>query len=101
MLKFALCCMALAPAAFSSAAFAGDDTGSSAQNRAPIIVAQVGIGTPDCHIQGTLWRAANGCPPEAIAEARQQHPIRPYWQRHWHHASRWQRHHAAALAHRE
>lgn len=100
MFKFALCCVLLAPTAFSSAALAEDGAGNSAQNTAPIIVAQVGIGTPDCHIQGTLWRAANGCPPEAIAEARQQHPIRPYW-RHWHYSSRWQRHHAATLAHRE
>ena len=38
-------------------------------------IAQVGIGTPDCHIQGVLWRMANNCPPEAIARARQEHPI--------------------------
>ena len=35
-------------------------------------LSQVGVGTPDCHTQGTLFRMANHCPPEAIAKARQE-----------------------------
>ena len=27
------------------------------------------VGTPDCHVQGRLLRAAHHCPPEAVAAA--------------------------------
>jgi hypothetical protein len=64
-----LLCAVFAPAIFSSAALAQQD-----HSNAPIVLAQVGIGTPDCHTQGTLYRMANHCPPEAIAAARQHHP---------------------------
>jgi hypothetical protein len=58
-------------------------------------LAQVGVGTPDCHTQGTLYRMANHCPPEAIAAARQQEYLAEHAQPlHRHH-----RHHRAVLAH--
>jgi hypothetical protein len=57
----------LASITLSNAALAGQDPLA-----ARMIVAQVGVGTPDCHTQGTLYRMANHCPPEAIAQARQQ-----------------------------
>jgi hypothetical protein len=79
------------------------------------IIAQVGIGTPDCHIQGTLWRMANNCPPEAIARARQEHPIEhgpyrsysgsyqdhsaPYWHHRYRHAHRYHHNTPVAIAH--
>ncbi|MGA2056982.1 MAG: hypothetical protein ABSG88_16915 [Bradyrhizobium sp.] len=27
------------------------------------------VGTPDCHVQGRLFRATHHCPPEAVAAA--------------------------------
>ena len=62
-------CALFAPAILSTAAVA-----EQGRTYAPIVVAQVGVGTPDCHTQGTLYRTANHCPPEAIAAARQHHP---------------------------
>jgi hypothetical protein len=104
MAKFTRCYVGLAVVAFSTAVFAGQPHSGalSVQNSgpAPITVAQVGIGTPACHIQGTLWRMANNCPPEAVAEARQHHPIKTYRNppdRRY--SSRWQnRHHRRATA---
>jgi hypothetical protein len=76
----------LAPIIFASAALAGQRPLT-----APMVVAQVGVGTPDCHTQGTLYRMANHCPPEAIAQARQQE----YIAEHLNSPRRHHRHHHA------
>jgi hypothetical protein len=41
----------------------------SARYRAPRQEILTSVGTPDCHVQGRLLRAANHCPPEAVAAA--------------------------------
>jgi hypothetical protein len=98
MRKLAFCCVVFGLAALSTAALAEQVHSSafSIQNHAPapITVAQVGIGTPACHTQGTLYRMANNCPPEAIAAAHPQpsaetyrNPVRQRhgWQSHRQH----------------
>lgn len=40
-----------------------------AQNRAPMPESLTTVGTPDCHVQGRLLRAAHHCPPEAVTAA--------------------------------
>jgi hypothetical protein len=40
-----------------------------AWDRAPAAERLTTVGTPDCHVQGRLLRAANHCPPEAISAA--------------------------------
>jgi hypothetical protein len=103
MPKIAWSCVVLV--AFSTTAFAEKPhpgaTSTQSSARASITLAQVGIGTPACHIQGTLWRMANNCPPEAVAAARQQHPAEPYWNpRSRRHLSRLQndRHHSVTAS---
>jgi hypothetical protein len=68
--------------------------------------AQVGVGEPACHTQGTLWRMANNCPPESIARARQEHPVGQYAYpsegHYYHHRyGHWRhyRHHRVSEAH--
>jgi hypothetical protein len=41
----------------------------AAQNRAPAPESLTTVGTPDCHVQGRLLRAAHHCPPEAVTAA--------------------------------
>jgi hypothetical protein len=71
-----LSCLVLA--AFSTAAFArhthhawhyGDHGMVSAQSRGPAGEALTMVGTPECHLQGRLFRATHHCPPEAVAAA--------------------------------
>ena len=67
----------LASAAFSSPALArhvhharhGHHGMHSAQARAPARENLTTVGTPECHLQGRLFRAAHHCPPEAVAAA--------------------------------
>jgi hypothetical protein len=40
-----------------------------AQARAPAAESLTTVGTPDCHVQGRLLRAAHHCPPAAVAAA--------------------------------
>ncbi len=39
------------------------------RERVPAPESLTTIGTPDCHVQGRLLRAANHCPPAAVAAA--------------------------------
>jgi hypothetical protein len=39
------------------------------QYRASTAESLTSVGTPDCHVQGRLFRAAHRCPPAAIAAA--------------------------------
>ena len=41
----------------------------SARYRAQATEVLTSVGTPDCHVQGRLLRAANHCPPQAVAAA--------------------------------
>jgi hypothetical protein len=65
-----LSCLLLASAAFTTAAVAKHrhHRAYSAQARAPA-ESLTTIGTPDCHVQGRLLRAAHHCPPAAVAAA--------------------------------
>lgn len=76
MRKLALCCAVLVPATLATAAHA-----------------QVGIGTPDCHTQGVLYRVANHCPPEAIARAAQRPEVVPEAYRYPSHRRHYSRRH--------
>lgn len=53
--------------------------------RAPAAESLTTVGTPDCHVQGRLLRAAHHCPPEAVAAAPpvgyENYPGRPYYSR--------------------
>jgi hypothetical protein len=72
MRKIALIvCMVFAPAAFTTAAIAKHThhRKPSAHIRAPAAESLTMVGTPDCHVQGRLLRAAHHCPPEAVAAA--------------------------------
>jgi len=66
-----LSCLVLAWAAVATAAVAkhARHRTLSAQDRAPAHESLTTVGTPDCHVQGRLLRAANHCPPEAISAA--------------------------------
>jgi hypothetical protein len=62
-----LSCLVLASAAFASAAAAKHyHRAHGAQARAESLTT---VGTPDCHVQGRLLRAAHHCPPAAVAAA--------------------------------
>jgi hypothetical protein len=68
-----LSCLVLASAAVSTAALAKHYRHThhgtlAAQARAPA-ESLTTVGTPDCHVQGRLLRAAHHCPPAAIAAA--------------------------------
>ena len=74
-----LSCLALTSAAFTTAAVAEyahhrnahhryHHRTLSAQARAPA-ESLTTVGTPDCHVQGRLLRAAHHCPPAAVAAA--------------------------------
>jgi hypothetical protein len=73
-------CLVLALAGFSTAAFAkhthhvhhawhGHPEMLSTQARWPAGEILTTVGTPECHLQGRLFRAAHHCPPEAVAAA--------------------------------
>jgi hypothetical protein len=69
-----LCCLLLASAGVTTAAAARHAHHRihhplSARYRAPAPEILTSVGTPDCHVQGRLLRAANHCPPEAVAAA--------------------------------
>jgi hypothetical protein len=68
-----LSCLVLASAAVATAAFAKHHRHAhhgtlSAQARVPA-ESLTTVGTPDCHVQGRLLRAAHHCPPAAVAAA--------------------------------
>jgi hypothetical protein len=65
-----LSCLALTSAATTTAAVArhAHHRTLSAQARAPA-ESLTTVGTPDCHVQGRLLRAAHHCPPAAVAAA--------------------------------
>jgi hypothetical protein len=62
-------CLALTPAAFATAALAKHayHRTHSAQARTAAAESLTTVGTPDCHVQGRLLRAAHHCPPAAVA----------------------------------
>jgi hypothetical protein len=64
-------CLALASAAFATAALARHAHHRThwVQARAPAAESLTTVGTPDCHVQGRLLRAAHHCPPAAVAAA--------------------------------
>ena len=68
-----LSCLVVASAAYTTAAFARHHHhrhgAFSAHARAPAPEILTSVGTPDCHVQGRLLRAAHHCAPEAIAAA--------------------------------
>jgi hypothetical protein len=72
-----LSCLMLASAAFTSAAVAkrvhhhkyAHHGTVSTRNHVPAPEILATVGTPDCHVQGRLLRAAHHCPPEAVAAA--------------------------------
>jgi hypothetical protein len=72
-----LSCLVLASAAFTSAAIANRvqhykyarHGTVSTRNHVPAPEILTTVGTPDCHLQGRLLRAAHHCPPEAVAAA--------------------------------
>lgn len=75
MRRIAFCCLVMASASFATAAVARHahhrhphHTMISTQARAPA-ESLTTVGTPDCHVQGRLLRAAHHCPPEAVAAA--------------------------------
>ncbi len=63
-----LSCLVLASAAVATAAAAKHyhHRAHWAQARAESLTT---VGTPDCHVQGRLLRAAHHCPPAAVAAA--------------------------------
>jgi hypothetical protein len=68
-----LSCLVLASAAVATTAFARHTHHKyahhgtlAAQARAESLTT---VGTPDCHVQGRLLRAAHHCPPAAVAAA--------------------------------
>jgi hypothetical protein len=72
MRKLALfSCLVLASAAIAPAAVAKHVHHGrlSATARAAAPESLTTIGTPDCHVQGRLLRAAHHCPPAAVAAA--------------------------------
>jgi hypothetical protein len=96
MRKIALFCLVLASAAFTNAALAENTHYKHAHHRtlsdryrppAPAVENLTTVGTPDCHIQGRLFRAAHHCPPAAVAAA----PVVPYenYPHSQHYFSRW------------
>ena len=69
-----LSCLVLASAALTTAAVAKHAYHKHhrthwAQARAPAAESLTTVGTPDCHVQGRLLRAAHHCPPAAVAAA--------------------------------
>jgi hypothetical protein len=67
-------CLALTTATFTTAAIAKHihhkHHGTHfAQTRAPAAESLTTVGTPDCHVQGRLLRAAHHCPPAGVAAA--------------------------------
>ncbi|SHL30511.1 hypothetical protein SAMN05444159_5569 [Bradyrhizobium lablabi] len=67
-----LSCLILASTAVSTAALARHYRHThetlAAQARVPA-ESLTTVGTPDCHVQGRLLRAAHHCPPAAVAAA--------------------------------
>jgi hypothetical protein len=71
-----LSCLTLTSAPFATAAVAGhahhkhvNHRTLSAHARAPAAESLTSVGTPDCHVQGRLLRAAHHCPPAAVTAA--------------------------------
>jgi hypothetical protein len=69
-------CLVLASATLATAAVAkyayykhAHHRAHIAQYRAPAAESLTSVGTPDCHVQGRLLRAAHHCPPAAVASA--------------------------------
>jgi hypothetical protein len=81
-----LSCLLLASVAVTTAADArrAPHRTLSAQARAPV-ESLTTVGTPDCHVQGRLLRAAHHCPPEAVAAAppvgHENYPRRRHYSR--------------------
>jgi hypothetical protein len=65
----ALTLAALAAAAAAKHAYHAHHRTHWAQARAPEAESLTTVGTPDCHVQGRLLRAAHHCPPAAVAAA--------------------------------
>jgi hypothetical protein len=66
-----LSCLVLSSAAFATVALASHarHRTHSVQARAQAAESLTTVGTPDCHVQGRLLRAAHHCPPAAVAAA--------------------------------
>jgi hypothetical protein len=105
MRKIALCCLLLAGLSTAAVAeqatfrtFSLERTTPSAESTTPVVipVGWVGVGTPDCHTQGVLFRVAHNCPPAAIAEAAAAPPVtyvRPVTYQHASHSHHFGRSH--------
>jgi hypothetical protein len=68
-------CLVLAPATLATAAVAKHAYHGHAHHRAHAVQYRApaesltSVGSPECHLQGRLFRAAHHCPPAAVAAA--------------------------------
>jgi hypothetical protein len=76
MRKIALFYLTMASMGLLSTAAIAETVAAPTPPPAVIRVGYVGIGTPDCHQQGVLFRFAHHCPEAAIADAVTNPPIR-------------------------